>query len=234
MTLTPTLMLGASTIAMSLRMRGDLGLLRLGEAGGADHRLHAQLAADRQVRQRALGAGEVDQHLRRLPGPPRRSALMAHAARAAQEGGGILADGRAAGHVERAGQRAVVGAACTASISMRPMRPEAPATAIAGGSVSAAHGWSSRRLPAAGRRARHLAGRRGGGGRLRRGTGSALSLLFGQRQHRHLAAPLDGVDRGDELASRWAGRRPSKRSSTSPSKSTTTRGAAARYPGAGG
>ena len=42
---------------------GDLRLLRIAEAGGADHGVDAELAAGLQVRQRALRAGEVDQHL---------------------------------------------------------------------------------------------------------------------------------------------------------------------------
>jgi hypothetical protein len=83
------------------------GLLRFGEAGGADDGLYAQLAAHRQVGQRALGAGEVDQHLAAL-----------------QAGGQVGRDGHAAvrprkawrpepmlglaGLVQRAGQHAVV------------------------------------------------------------------------------------------------------------------------------
>jgi hypothetical protein len=47
-------MLGASTMDV-LRGGRDLGLLRVGKAGGADHHGHAVLAAGRQVRQRASG-----------------------------------------------------------------------------------------------------------------------------------------------------------------------------------
>ncbi len=83
---------------------------------------------DGQVRQRAFGAREVDQHLgvlqaRAQVGHDR------HAAGEAEEGGRIVADGRAA---RRCRARRPAGSRCAsrmASISMWPMRPEAPATA---------------------------------------------------------------------------------------------------------
>jgi hypothetical protein len=79
------------------------------------------------VGQRAFGAGEVDQHLRILQAGTQVGG-DGHAAGMAQEGGGVCADGRAGRLVQRAGQHAVVQARM-ASISMWPMRPEAPATA---------------------------------------------------------------------------------------------------------
>ena len=106
MTLTPTLMFGASTMAMLRRMRRDRGLLRGVKPVVPMTALHAQLAADRQVRQRAFGAGEVDQHV----GAGQAGAQVGgdgHAGVAAEEGAGVLAERRAAGDVERAGQRAV-------------------------------------------------------------------------------------------------------------------------------
>jgi len=85
---------------------GDLGLLRVAEAGGADDGLHAQLAADREVRERALGASEVDEHLRVLQACAQ-VGHDGHAAVETQEGAGIGAQGRAADDVEGAGQAQV-------------------------------------------------------------------------------------------------------------------------------
>ena len=82
---------------------GDLGFLRVRKTGGADDGMHAEFSANGQVRQRAFGAGEVDQHLRAL------KALAqvggdGHAGVLAGKGGGILADGGAVSAVECAGQ----------------------------------------------------------------------------------------------------------------------------------
>ena len=108
------------------RLQACLPVIR--KPGGADHHLHAQPGADVQIGQRGLGAGEVDQHvgtLQRLLG------LVGdgHARGLAHEGAGIRAQRRASGSVQRGGQLHV-GGASTASISMRPMRPEAPVMAI--------------------------------------------------------------------------------------------------------
>jgi hypothetical protein len=89
------------------RCRGDLGLLRVAEAGGADHGLHAQFAADGEVRQRAFGPREVDQHL----GVLEAGAQVGHdrdAARGAEKGGRIAAERRAAGDIERTGEAAIL------------------------------------------------------------------------------------------------------------------------------
>ena len=72
---------------------GDLGLLRVAEAGGADHGLHAEFAAHGQMRQRAFGPREVDQHLRVLQAVAQ-VGHDRHAAREAEERAGIGADGR--------------------------------------------------------------------------------------------------------------------------------------------
>jgi hypothetical protein len=82
-----------------LRMCRDLGLLRVAEARGADHRLDAVPSARREVRQRAFGPREVDQHLR-VAQPCVQVGRDAHAAVATQEGRRVAADGRAAGHVQ--------------------------------------------------------------------------------------------------------------------------------------
>ena len=44
-------------------MSANQGLLLRGEPGRADDGLDAELLADRQMQQRALGPGEVDQHI---------------------------------------------------------------------------------------------------------------------------------------------------------------------------
>ena len=111
------------------RVLGDLRLLRVAEAGRADDRAHAQLAAHRQVRQRAFGAGEVDQHV----GAGQAGMQVggdAHVAGAAQRqpAGRCPAPGCRPRRARRSGSSRRL--ADTASTSMRPMRPPAPATAI--------------------------------------------------------------------------------------------------------
>ena len=87
---------------------GDLLLLGLGKARGANDQIQAHLAADLQVGQGAFGAGEVDQAM------PAVQTLMqiagdAHAARPAQAGCCVLTQMGAACDVERAAQAQVVG-----------------------------------------------------------------------------------------------------------------------------
>ena len=129
------------------------------EAGGADHRVDAERAARRQVRERAFGAGEVDQHVgageaRAHVGGDRRRRWLA------EKRGGVVADAqgcrrRRARRPARSRRRR-----CSASISMWPMRPDAPATATSAiaplperaarcaraCALRASSGWSSRRL----------------------------------------------------------------------------------------
>jgi hypothetical protein len=90
-TLTPTLMLGASTIAMCLACSAISAFLRVAEPGRADHRLDAALATGRQVRERAFGAREIDQHVARCQ-PRTQVGLDLHAARLPEERCGVLAD----------------------------------------------------------------------------------------------------------------------------------------------
>ena len=126
-TLTPTLMFGAITIGDVLGMRGDLRLLGGVESGRADHGGNAELAAEREVGERAFGPREVDQHLAR----GERGADVAadpHAARLAEEGRGVAAEAGAAGTSSAAARtRSVL--RDSASISARPIRPDAPAMA---------------------------------------------------------------------------------------------------------
>jgi hypothetical protein len=67
-------------------------------------------AAHRQMRQRAFGAGEVDQDLGVLQAGAQ-VGHDGHAAGSAEEGGGIAAERRAARDVEGTGQAAVLGLA---------------------------------------------------------------------------------------------------------------------------
>ena len=109
MTLTPTLMLGASTMAMCSACAAISAFCCGVKPVVPMTALHAEFAAHRQVRQRAFGAREVDQHV----GAGQRRAQVGadgHAGAAAEEGAGVLAQRRAAGDVQRAGQRAVVAA----------------------------------------------------------------------------------------------------------------------------
>ena len=92
-----------------LRDGADLVLLGVGEAGGAhDGGRHSGGATGGQVMQRALGPGEVDEHLR--AGQARGEiGRDGHAAAAAEEGRGVLAQVRAAFDIEGAGEGAVGG-----------------------------------------------------------------------------------------------------------------------------
>jgi hypothetical protein len=84
----------------------DLGLLRVAEACGADDGLHAELSAHSEVRERAFGAGEVDEHLGVLEAGTQ-VGHDGHAAVETQEGTGVGAEGGAGRDVERAGQAQV-------------------------------------------------------------------------------------------------------------------------------
>ena len=181
MTLTPTLMLGAITIAMCSRVRGDLGLLRVAEAGRADHRLDAEFAAHRQVRQRAFGAGEVDQHLRVGQAGAQVGVIGTPLARP-RKAAASLADRRAAGDVERAGQHAV---------GARGDGLDQHAAHAAGGAgdgdPAQRRGSSAASLMSAARAAGSCAPAPAGRPAVRRpaasvGTGKRLDLLVGQRQ----------------------------------------------------
>ena len=86
--------------------RGDLGFLRVREAGGAYDQLDAQFTAGGQVRQRAFRAREVDQHA----GVFQAFAdvrVDQYAAGAAGKRAGVKANRRAGRHIERARQPAI-------------------------------------------------------------------------------------------------------------------------------
>lgn len=90
-----------------LGRRGDFGLLRLGEAGGADHRMHAVGSTGLEMLQRAFGPREIDQH----PGGGQACGQIGgddRAGRMTEKTGRELTNGRAAGDVQRAGELAIV------------------------------------------------------------------------------------------------------------------------------
>ena len=224
-------MLGAITIAICCACAAICGLLLGAEAGGADHRLDAELAAGGQVRQRAFGPREVDQHLRRCARP------------GAQVGGDrarrCCGRGRRAASWPSAGLPATSSAPAerqsrrcsTASISMRPMRPEAPATAMRSGAAPAAgaHARLQRRVVA------------------HRAAPAPRPARLGLRRHRQRLALLlasvpaaapragsEGADRGDELAFATAAPAPRCVFSTVALERARRRcAAAARRPGGG-
>jgi hypothetical protein len=99
-------MLGASTIGSAVAAAPMVALSAAAQPGGADDQAHTQFAAHRQVRQRAFGPREVDQHV------GAGQALVqvggdGHAGDTAQEGAGVTAQRRAAGQVERAAEPGV-------------------------------------------------------------------------------------------------------------------------------
>ena len=103
-------MLGAMTMAMSRAASAICAFWSSVNPVVPITALTPVLAARLQVRQRALGPGEVDQDL----GIRERRARIGrnrHAAGVAQEGRRVVADGRAGRDVERAGQLAVAGRA---------------------------------------------------------------------------------------------------------------------------
>ena len=118
-----------------------------------------------------------------------------HAALPAEEVGRVLADRRARRRRRARPPARRSRARGTASISMWPIRPEAPAMATR---MAAGRGLSWARLErrvAALRRRRHRLRRR----RLHRRR-QGLELLLGERERRHRARASAGGDRGDELA----------------------------------
>ena len=85
---------------------GDLGFLRVAEAGGADDGMHAEFPAKLQMRQGAFGTGEINQHL----GAVQTLAQIgcdAHA-RAGSWVGRIKAQSRAVRAIKRARQSQVI------------------------------------------------------------------------------------------------------------------------------
>ncbi len=118
------------------------------------------------------------------------------AAGLAQEGGGVLAQARGSPAHDR-GRRPARGrpAPATASISMRPMRPDAPAMAIRDGGSSAA--WAAGGRPAAGQCAIARPGGARRALRLRTGAGSGLAAagVPSARASGSLPGTFSAVDR---------------------------------------
>ena len=218
MTLTPTLMLGAITIAMCSRdARRSRPSARRSKpvvpitASTPSSRHSARCASVPSGRVKSISTSASAR-------PARRSAVTGTPLVLAEERGGVLADapGCRAGRARRRARSRRLRA--TASISMRPMRPEAPATAIAAQRPARPRRHESRleRRVAARRRRRRRGS--GVGAAASAAPAAPCSCSSVSAERRRLAARLEGVDRGDELAlARQLGRL-STRSSASPSK----------------
>ena len=200
---------------------GDLAFCGVVETGGADDQLDAELAADRQVRQRAFGAREVDQHL----GVGEAFAQVggdAHAAVAAEER--ARRPGRSRGCRRRRARRP----ACTSSAAHDRFDQHPAHAAGRTGDRDAQRGSTvadsvmarlERRVAARRpRRARPPRPARAAGGRQR------LDLLVAEFQRRRAARQLERCRSRRRTRARPAGRRRCPCSSgASPSKSTTMR-----------
>jgi len=95
-------------MAMSRATSAISVFLGVGEAGGTDDRLHTQFAANFQVREGPLGAGEIDQASRTLQSGPQVSGDR-NARHPAQRQTGVLTNGGTGWDVQRTCQAAIVG-----------------------------------------------------------------------------------------------------------------------------
>jgi len=93
-------MLGANTMPMCCAAAPSCAFCCAFRHGGGEHHVHAELAADVEVMQRAFGTGEIDQHVRAL----KRSCHIRtdlYSAKRAEHLSGILAEQRAAAMLQR-------------------------------------------------------------------------------------------------------------------------------------
>ncbi len=126
MTLTPTPMLGAKTIAIFWAASTIARLPASSKPGCADHHVDARIGTGFQMRKCCLGSSEIDKHISTADG--RQICNDLNSGGAPKKFCAIVTRCCA---VARSNAAVIVASGCAnaASISIRPMRPEAPAIA---------------------------------------------------------------------------------------------------------